>query len=446
LARGIVPARGILPAALVVALAAVVAGHKPHRRIRYLPAGGIELHSEMLVEGGTDLCGAPSGTTLRLAADFTGRAAIVVKGSGVTLRDFSVEGNREVPKAPTGLAPYDTPFARFTRNNGVLADGVDNLRVENLRFRNMAGFAILIGRSHRVTIDRVMVNDSGGRNAAGRNNATGGILLEEGSSDFAVTRCRLEKILGNGIWTHSLYTSPRNTRGLIAMNQIAEVGRDAIQVGHATDVRVEDNSAVCVGYPEAAVDIENRAIPVGLDTAGNVEHASYTHNRLQEINGKCMDLDGFHDGEIRGNVCVNGGAPQSYRFGNYGIVMNNANPDMQSRNIRIVENTVDGTLFGGIFVIGSGHLIARNRLLHLNMAHCNENAARFGCYFAPGEPNMLRTGIYLGRGAERPAQARDNVIEDNEISGFQMATRCWASAPGILPWWNMVRRNRCRDE
>lgn len=439
-------ARGLLPALVVVALAAVALSRAPHRRTVHLPAGVIELHSEMPVDGGTELCGAPSGTTLHLAPDFAGRAAIVVKSSGVTLRDFSVDGNRERLDKPAGLAPYDTPFARFTRNSGVLADGINSLRIENLRFRDMSGFAILVSRSHHVTIDRVAVNSSGGRNAAGRNNATGGILLEEGTTDFAVTRCRLEDILGNGIWTHSLYTSPRNARGLVAMNQLARVGRDALQVGHAIDVRVEQNSAARIGFPEAAVDIENRAIPVALDTAGNVESASYSYNRFEEIDGKCMDLDGFHDGEIRGNVCVNRGPAGSYRFGNYGIVMNNSNPDMQSRNIRVVENTVDGTLFGGIFVIGTGHLIARNRFVNLNLAHCNENAAEFGCYFAAGEPNMLRTGIYLGRGAERPSPARDNVIEDNEISGFQMATRCWAIAPGILPWWNTVRGNRCRDE
>jgi hypothetical protein len=124
--------------------------------------------------------------------------------------------------------------------------------------------------------------------------------------------------------------------------------------------------------------------------------------------------------------------------------MNNSNPDMQSRNIRIVDNIIEGPLFGGIFVIGTGHQIVHNRLLNLNTAHCNEEAARFGCYYGPGEPDMLRSGIYLGRGADRPAPARGNTIEDNEITGFQMETRCIGLAPGILPGWNMVRGNRCR--
>jgi hypothetical protein len=57
---------------------------------------------------------------------------------------------------------------------------------------------------------------------------------------------------------------------------------------------------------------------------------------------------------------------------------------------------------------------------------------------------MLRSGIYLGKGAERPAPARGNVIEDNEITGYQMKARCVATAPGILPEWNTVRGNTCR--
>ena len=58
---------------------------------------------------------------------------------------------------------------------------------------------------------------------------------------------------------------------------------------------------------------------------------------------------------------------------------------------------------------------------------------------------MLRSGIYLGRGAERPAVARGNVIEDNEISGFRMKTHCVGMAPGVSAAANQVDRNRCTD-
>jgi hypothetical protein len=418
-----------LAPALAAFAAAWLAAPWPRGRFVQLAPGTVEIHAEMVLEDGAEVRGAASGSVLRAAADFQGRALIVVHGNHVRLHDFAVDGNREKLESRLGLPGYDVPFARFTPGNGVLAEGVDHLAIRNVRFRNIAGFAVLVSRSRQVGIDGVRVDDSGSRNAGGRNNTTGGILLEEGTSDFHATRCELRNIRGNGIWTHSLYSSPRNARGVFAENRFAEIGRDALQVGHATQVRVEGNTGTRIGFPEEAVDVEGRAIPVGLDTAGNVDRSIYAHNQFSGINGKCIDLDGFHDGEVSGNVCVN--------VAGYGIVMNNTNPDMESRKVRIEDNLLDGVKYGGIFVIGTDHAIRRNRLLNLNLAHC-------GCYYTAGEPDMFRSGIYLGKGAERPAPARGNRIEENEITGYEMDRRCIGGAPGIDPDWNTVRGNRCK--
>lgn len=436
--------RAWLATALLLSAALLLCTPEPHRRVVQLPAGVVHLDEAWRLGDGVELRGSPYGTVLRMEAGFDGPGALIA-GNDSYLHDFTIDGNRDALEERAALPPYDVPFARFTRSSGVYADGVRGLRIEDVRFRGIAGFAVLARGAHDVSLYRVTVSDSGSRTAAGRNNATGGILLEEGTTDFRVTGCELLRIRGNGVWTHSLYGSPRNARGLILGNRFEEIGRDAIQVGHAMDVRVEENAGTRIGFPEETVDMENRAIPVGVDTAGNVERSSYARNRFEEIDGKCIDLDGFHDGEVRANECVNRGAPEQYRFGNYGIVMNNSNPDMQTRNIRVVENLIDGPLFGGIFVIGTGNLIARNRLLNLNRAHCNEEAARFGCYYAAGEPEMLSSGIYLGKGAERPAPARGNIVEQNEITGFKMSGRCVARAPGIPKESNTVRENACRD-
>jgi hypothetical protein len=425
----------------LVALALLFCVQSP-RRVMELPSGDLLLHSPIAVDGNTELRGAPAGTTLRAAPDFRGIAMVVVRGAGVRLRGFAMDGNRDALEVRAGLPPYDQPFSRFTKSSGIFAGGVSALAIDSIRMQNIAGFAVLVTGSHGVTIDRVEVAESGSRNAAGRNNATGGILLEEGTTDFRITNCSLRDIRGNGIWTHSLYTSPRNTRGLIALNRLANIGRDAIQVGHAHDVRVEENTGLSIGFPVDDVDIEGRAIPVAIDTAGNVDRSTYKRNRFQEVNGKCIDLDGFHDGDVVSNECVNRSAPQLYRFGNYGIVMNNTNPDMRSQNIHVEDNTIDNMLFGGIFVIGTGHRVERNRLVNLNAAHCNDGAAEFGCYYAAGEPDMLRSGIYLGRGAEHPAPAQGNFIEDNEITGYGMKTHCVVSAPGVSG--NTIRGNTCK--
>jgi hypothetical protein len=407
----------------VVAAAFAVFAPGPRRTVRILPPGVTEIHSEIVVD--TDLEGNPAGSILRMAADFQGRAAIVVRGHGVRLRDFDVEGNRPTRELRTGLPPYDVPFARFTTGNGILVDGATGVAIDRVHFREIAGFAVLVHHARRIAIANIRVRDSGSRDANGKNNTTGGVLLEHGTTDFRVTDSEFRNIRGNGLWTHSLYTAPRNARGVFANNTFDIVGRDALQAGHAVDIRIERNSGRGIGFPRDIVD----ATPVAIDTAGNVERSSYVSNRFEVINGKCIDLDGFHDGEVAWNRC-------SSVFG-YGLVMNNTNPDMQSRGIRVIGNSFFETKYGGIFVIGTGHRIAQNRLVNVNSEHCDD------CIFLADEPEMLRSGIYLGKRAERPDPAHGNVVEDNEISGYKMAERCVSSAPGIAD--NVIRNNVCRN-
>jgi hypothetical protein len=432
--------------ALALAAAAGLLAAPPHHSVRQLPAGVVEVHSELAVDADSELRGAPSGTVLHLAADFNGRAAIVVRGDNVTLRDFTVDGNRAALEKRAGLPPSNKAFAEFTRANGVFAARISGLTIEHASFRNIAGFAVLVSRARQVEIHRVTVADSGSRNALGRNNSTGGILLEEGTTDYRVTGCELTDIRGNGIWTHSLFQSPRNSRGSISLNRFRGIGRDAIQVGHATAVSVTGNTGSRIGFPIEEVDIENGATPVAIDTAGNVDQSTYAENHFQDIDGKCIDLDGFHDGEVRANQCVNPAGFASYRFGHYGIVFNDSHPDVRSQNIRLIDNVIDGTLFGGIFVIGFGHTITGNRLLSLNASHCNENTAHFGCHDNAADPDLLEAGIYLGRSPLHDNPARRNVIRGNRITGYKMQSRCILAAPGVDAHSNTIIGNTCRDQ
>jgi hypothetical protein len=420
--------------ALLACVAAAIAllGPRPTpRRVVTLSPGVVELHAEMTVAPFTELRGAPSGSTLRAAPDFRGRALVVATGAGVVLRDFSLDGARSLLEKPSGLPPYDRPFRDFTPDNGVLASRAHGLRIANLRIREVAGFAILVARSNDVSIEGVDVRSCGGRNSKGRNNTTGGILLEEGCARFRVSGCSFIDVLGNGLWTHSLYTSPRNGPGLFTGNRFLRIGRDALQAGHAIALDIVENSGAEVGYPESAVDVEGQAVPVGVDTAGNVERSRYLRNRFEAVNGKCFDLDGFHHGEVRGNLC---------RDAAYGLVMNNTNPDMRPSGVRIEANQIAHIRYGGVFVIGEDNVVARNRLLDLNTARCEDN-----CQFTRGEPDLFRSGVYLGKGAERPAPARGNRIEDNEITGYRMAERCVSHSPAVAPDANSVRRNRCAN-
>jgi hypothetical protein len=356
-----------------------------------------------------------------------------------------VDGNRAALEKPLPFAPSDKTFSSVFPNNGILIEDTDGVSIEHVDFANIANFAALIGRSKNVAIDHVSVKDSGSRNAKGRNNTSGGILLEEGTEQFSVADSSFRNIRGNGVWTHSRYMAPRNRNGKILRNQFSEIGRDAIQVGHAVAVEVAGNHGTRIGFPVDIIDVENGGTPVGIDTAGNVEQSTYERNRFEEIDGKCFDLDGFHDGAVRGNTCINRRPPEDYPFGHFGIVFNNASIEMRSRNIVVEDNQLDGMKFGGIFLIGTGHKILRNRMRDINTAHCNENREKFGCSVL-GEAEVLETGIYLGSHAEHPDPARGNLIEGNAISGWKMKTRCIQAAPGVKLSDNTIRNNTCTNE
>ena len=165
----------VLAACLAATAAAFLLAPSPHSSFVQLAPGIIDIHTEMVLEDGAEVRGAATGSVLRAAADFHGRALIVVRGNHVRLRDFDVDGNREKLESRLALPGYDVPFARFTTGNGVLAEGVFQLAIRNVRFREIPGFAVLVSRSRHVSIDDVRVADSGSRTPSGRNNTSGGI-------------------------------------------------------------------------------------------------------------------------------------------------------------------------------------------------------------------------------------------------------------------------------
>lgn len=414
-----------------------------------LPAGTIEISSELALAPGAhdlEIAGSPNGSTIAASPSFQGRALLVLdQAENIRLRDFAVNGNRATSARTIEMAPPENYFRMWYPDNGILADRVEGLEISGLHISHVINFPILVSRSQNIKITKVDVRDSGSRNAMGRNNLSGGILLEEGSSHFEVRDSTFVNIAGNALWTHSLRITPRLDNGVFAGNSIDTVGRDGIQIGAATRMRVEDNTIINIGWPVELVDIEHAGTPAGIDTAGNVDASVYRRNHLSEIDGKCFDLDGFHDGALKDNTCVNRKGPASYPFGHFGIVMNNTDPSMRSQNIEITGNTFDGMKFGGLFLIGSGHTVANNKFLHLNTAGCNESAAKFGCIYKPDEPEMLESGIYLGRAAEHPADTRFNTIRDNVITGHGMARHCIEAAPGVELKSQTIKGNTCTD-
>jgi hypothetical protein len=427
---------------ILACIAALLALNIPQSGIVVLPAGETHLLKPLRVASGAralTIKGNPKGSVLVMDAGFQGRAAIVAdRVSELRLESFDVRGNRTDLKSDWYLPTNEAAFADYYSDNGIVVVHSGGLIVRNIGFSKIRAFPLLVNASSTVTIDALMIEDSGTLNRAGRNNTTGGILLEEGVNRFEIRGTTINRITGNAIWTHSYARSPRSSDGLIAANRITTAGRDAVQVGHASNIRVEDNSGSHIGFPADIVDVEHHGVGVALDTAGNVDHSVYARNRFTEVNGQCIDLDGFHDGSVISNSCINSSValPASH----FGIVFGNNDPGMESTRVVVRNNELRGFAYGGIFLIGTNHIVENNKLLDLNRAHCGSTPIPAACNYALDQPDLLRSGIYLSNNGGRPTVTKNNVIRGNTIQGFAMKTHCMAAAPGVpLP----ANQNTC---
>jgi parallel beta-helix repeat protein len=414
-----------------------------------LPSGETHLDRPLEIPPHTKrltLRGHPTGSTLVLDPGFKGRAAIVVNGAfEVTLEGFTIRGDRTELKSDWYLPEHSEPFADFYTANGIVVRASDRVVVRGVKFASIRAFPILVNASSRVLIESVDIRDSGTLNRAGRNNTTGGILLEEGVAGFQIRHSRVANITGNAIWTHSYSQSPRSTDGFIIGNTISTVARDAIQVGHAARVRVENNIGSEIGFPAEYVDVEHSAVAVALDTAGNVDHSLYVNNRFTDVNGQCIDLDGFHDGEVTGNSCLNSKGIGAYPALHYGIVFGNNDPGATSSGIVVTGNTLSGFAYGGVFLAGSRNRIENNRFTNLNLAHCGSTPVPARCAYYPDQPDMLCSGVYIAGNGGRPAPAVDNIVRNNLFSGFGIPGHCVTAAPGVRLDRNVISGNTCEE-
>jgi hypothetical protein len=177
-----------------------------------LPAGNIEIsrpleipvHAKRL-----EIRGSPSGSMIRAAPSFKGRALVYIRsGAGVRITSLTLAGNRDTQEKRLGIPPSDVAFSRFYEDNGVVAENVDGLEISGLTFRSIINFPIIVNGGKNVIIQDVKIEDCGSLKEDGRNNTTGGILLEEGTRNFTVKNCTLTRVGGNGIWTHSRREMP----------------------------------------------------------------------------------------------------------------------------------------------------------------------------------------------------------------------------------------------
>jgi hypothetical protein len=411
-----------------------------------LRPGDTLLDAPLIVKANTVVRGHKSGSRLVMKSGFRGSAAVVIEGvSNVTLSGFEIAGDRTSLSSPWHLPLREAAFADYYPANGILIRRSSKVTVRDVKISRVRTFAVLVNASNEVRLQTLRIAQSGTLNPAGRNNTTGGILFEEGCAGFEVADSTIENITGNAIWTHSYARSRRQRDGIIRGNTITTVGRDAIQVGHATNVQVTENHGSEIGFPAEWVDVENHGVGVALDTAGNVDHSTYAGNQFTDVNGQCIDLDGFHHGSVTGNSCINKKPLEAYPASHYGIVFGNNDPAATSTAIVVSNNVLEGFGYGALFLVGTGNTIENNRFTSMNRAHCGAEPVTARCNYALTEqPDLLRSGIYLAANGGRPAETKNNVIRGNTITGFGMDHHCIAAAPGVELRVNQIAGNTCR--
>jgi len=413
-----------------------------------LPDGLVELKRPIVITPGVknlDLSGGP-GTVLRPAPEFQGAALILCRSCrNVKLRDFGIEGIAGGAQLPVEAAPADVANLRHFNSNGIVIDDGENIQISGIAFRDVGSFAIIGSIARKVKIENVSVTGGGSQNAKSKQNTSGGIVFEEGSNGVEVRNSRFEKISGNALWTAARPAALRNGNILFENNDFANIGHTAIHIGSANRVRILNNRIKLAGYPVELIDSASGSAPAAIGTSGKVDEGLIANNQIEEVNGYCFYLNGFHDGAVRGNRCINRGKPEDYPNGGYGIWFGNLFPEMRSQLNTIQSNVVDGVRLGGIFMIGGGHKIIGNKFLNLNRARCPDNKKEFGCNLMPDEPGVVRAGIFIGDKAERPDPGTDNLVESNEITGYRMKTNCIILADKVDLTANTVRTNTCAD-
>jgi hypothetical protein len=353
-----------------------------------LPSGSIEITREIVLPADAhDLEIKGANTTLKAASSFRGRSLLSLPGGrNIKIHDLILDGNRAAFPQPVPPPQAAAMLSRIIANNGIVAENVAGLEIFRVDAKEFAGFPILIAAGSHSRIHDVRLMDSGSLDAAGHNNGTGGLVLEEGASDFEVTHALFGKIRGNGIWIRSTGTTA--AKGRIADSEFEVLARSAIEMNHASGITITGNTGHMIGFPGEEVVITGTVLPAALIASGAVDRATIQGNTFDQIAGRCMSLDGVSSSEIARNVCGDG-------------------------------------LFNALLIRGSANRVTGNRFTGMNTARRDQ-------------PESLRAGVYLAGGAS------GNTVEGNEIAGYGMARHCVGGPEGVLAA-NTVANNACAD-
>jgi hypothetical protein len=358
--------------------------------------------------------------------------------SHVEFDNFMVDGN---VLTSTGVAysafSGDPMNAILTQDSTFWIHGGSYIRFNKVRIIHTGGYAILLD-ARTANITDVRINELSLENCRPHlfGNAgdltygswTGGVHVQgDGNSfsvdDFYVTGSSFKRVTGNALWSHLYALNKLHSNYRFSDNHFIDCGLDGIQLGGVVGGVVKGNTFRRIGY--VATDDTSTSVPkwmlgsayaVGLDTAGRVTGVNYEGNTFLNVNGGCIDLDGYGRGTVMANTCIVSrpgepeynedqvgsplwGSPgQVNRNWVYGAQVSNSNNDsIAGDSPMIVGNTFVNCGGGAIRLYAT----RKGMVVGNNIDHSSD---------APGVP------ITIGNIGTGPFQrSYDNVVTDNKV-------------------------------
>ena len=369
-----------------------------------------------------------------------GQGIIDIRGAGgLEFRSFILDGQRVTPAGVNySTVNGDPMLPLLTKDSSVwIHERSNSIKFRDVVMSHSNGYSILIdpynGEITDVSIiDSVFENNRqflfGVSDSDLNYGSWAGCIFVNGNGNnagasqvlnrFLVKHCRFRRNTGNCLWSHLHAFNELHSNFQFHGNTFEDCGLDGILVGGVVGGSVHGNTFRRIGY--ICRDDNSASVPkwlqnawaVGLDTAGLVKGVNYKGNTFIDCNGGCMDLDGYSQGVISGNVvkialpsepeyaednvAAQGPSNQSFTYGCQ--ISNTNNHPIAGTSVEITGNTFLNLPVGAI------------RLVAARGCHVNGNLIQ-----SSATPLYPPIGLANKGGGTDVERSYNNVITQNMI-------------------------------
>ena len=259
-------------------------------------------------------------------------------------------------------------------------------------------------------------------------------------SNLLVSDCTFLRSTGNQIWGHLYSYTALHSNINVVGNTFEDIGIDCVQIAGTTTGSVVGNSGRRVGYicsndTSASKPWLNQSTyapsPYGvfLDTSG-CESFIYSGNSVTSVYGGGIDLDGFANGNITGNVVRTPSASDpeyvpdqiSSWLANisYGVNFGATNYTLGGQNVSVTENTFVNLGYGAIRMFGARNCqIEGNNIIHPNSGYTIPPIVIANVSYASSSTvYAYNNNVLSNRITWSPSSASAAIVESESITGI----------------------------